>query len=133
MLFLGVCLNSQTYDAMPKLRRGKKFDWLYEEAVKHKIIYRMEGLSKQEQIEWHGRFDRESDHELRARYCLFVNCSVSRKRTLFWLSEMRLVDGSFYLLCRLGQNWAKETLKDNIKMINASEVQKVQVINKSGF
>jgi hypothetical protein len=26
---LGVCLTDEDYGAMPKLRRGKKFDWLY--------------------------------------------------------------------------------------------------------
>ena len=130
--FLGVCLNNQTYDAMPKLRRGKKFDWLYEEAVKHKIIYRMEGLSKQEQIEWQGRFDRESDHELRAAIvCLLTALLVAKG---YYSAVGDEVGGWFFLPpLSIWTNWAKEMLKENIKKINASEAQQVQVINKSGF
>ena len=130
--FLGVCLNNQTYDAMPKLKRGKKFDWLYNEAVKRKIIYHMEGLSKQEQIEWQERFDRENDHELRAAIvCLLTALLVAKG---YYSAIGDEVGGWFFLPpMSAWTNWAKDTLKDNIKRINAGEEQKVQVINKSGF
>lgn len=55
----------------------------------------MEGLSKQEQIEWQGRFDRESDHELRAAIvCLLTALLVAKGHYLAVGDE---VGGWFFL------------------------------------
>ena len=41
--FLGLCLGDEIYTEMPKLKKGKKFDWLYKQAMKQNIIANLAG------------------------------------------------------------------------------------------
>ncbi len=36
--YLGVCLSAEAYEGMVKLRRGQKFDWLYDHWVGHQLF-----------------------------------------------------------------------------------------------
>ncbi|MGL4494979.1 MAG: DUF429 domain-containing protein, partial [Beijerinckiaceae bacterium] len=64
--FLGVLLSDDEYAQMPKLRRGQKFDWLYDRAVATGALLRV-----MDQIAWQDkmlatRVQTEKDHDKRA-------------------------------------------------------------------
>lgn len=62
--FLGVCLDDRCYEAMPALKRGQKFDWLYDQWVQQKLVARLPLPSDAKHLPmW---FARTSDHEERA-------------------------------------------------------------------
>jgi hypothetical protein len=81
--FLGVCLPDSVYQAMPRLRRGRKFDWLYD-------AWRAEGLfdSLTRSLDDHqdvasiaATSSRSSDHEQRAALiCLLTAACVALGR-----------------------------------------------------
>jgi hypothetical protein len=62
--FLGVCLDDQCYCAMPKLRRGRKFDWLYQQWVSRNLVAQLPLPGNL--IGVPTRFAATSDHEERA-------------------------------------------------------------------
>ena len=62
--FLGVCLDDRCYGAMPALRRGRKFDWLYDQWVRHELVTRLPLPGDLEELP--RRFAGTSDHEERA-------------------------------------------------------------------
>ena len=64
--FLGLCLGDDIYAKMPKFKRGKKFDWLYDQAMAQNIIAKFSGLKPQEKSLWHQTCIAECDHEKRA-------------------------------------------------------------------
>ena len=64
--FLGLCLGDNIYAKMPKFKRGKKFDWLYNQAMEQNIIAKFSGLNAQEKTLWHQTCIAECDHEKRA-------------------------------------------------------------------
>lgn len=64
--FLGVCLDDDTYAIMPKFKRGKKFDWLYDQWIRLQLVRKLAGLNAAEQIWFQEQFDKTDDHELRA-------------------------------------------------------------------
>lgn len=96
-LFLGVMVREDQYATIPKLRRGQKFDWLYEAAqaklqqLRHHIIV-PDVVYDRAQI--------ESDHELRAAIiCLFTAALAGSQKAVkagdadggwFWLPPMDL-------------------------------------------
>ena len=59
--FLGVCLDDRCYGAMPALRRGRKFDWLYDQWVRHEVVTRLPLPGDLEELP--RRFAGTSDHE----------------------------------------------------------------------
>lgn len=64
--FLGVMLDDRTYSQQPTLKRGKKFDWLYERAVENGLIGAlMDYLTLSRWVDA-SRFELEQHHERRA-------------------------------------------------------------------
>jgi len=64
--FLGVCLEDETYVSMPRLRRGQKFDWLYEQWKSRRLVEKLPGLTAEERHLFQTTFDRTGHHEHRA-------------------------------------------------------------------
>ena len=65
--YLGVCLSGEAYDAMPKLRRGQKFDWLFDCWVRGGLFRRvLERIGLQHLADLEDRFNRNRQHDERA-------------------------------------------------------------------
>ncbi len=130
--FLGVCLSNQTYDPVPQLKRGKKFDWLYKKAIDQKIMHRMGGLSEQEQVDWQRWIDKEDDHELQATIVCTLTALLVAKGHYVAVGDE--VSGWFFLPpFSAWTDWAKETIQNNINKLNDREREEVQIIKKSGL
>ena len=76
--YLGVCLSGDVYDEMPKLRRGGKFDWLYDCWVKRGLFRRVVGeIGLDRFADLGDEFDRNKQHDQRAALvCLLTAASV---------------------------------------------------------
>lgn len=73
-LFLGVLVRKEEFDAIPELQRGKRFDWLYDQASKR--------ISKLGQFcnvpdSVFRRVEREDDHELRAALVCLLTAALA--------------------------------------------------------
>jgi hypothetical protein len=64
--FLGVCLADDVFGVMPLLRRGKKFDWLYEQWPSKGMVKKLPGLTTKERDLFQAEFDKTVHHEHRA-------------------------------------------------------------------
>lgn len=96
-LFLGVLVTEEQYAAIPKLARGRKFDWLYDCAVK-----KLRGLQDFIMVPdaLYDRLENEPDHELRAALICLLTASLAFHKTAtvagsagggwFWLPPMAL-------------------------------------------
>lgn len=77
--FLGVCLSEEAYRQMPPLRRGRKFDWLYEQCISHDLVTRLPCLSCAEANDLQPRFEATANHDERAALvCLLTALAVAR-------------------------------------------------------
>ncbi len=108
-LFLGVLVTEDEYAAIPKLRRGQKFDWLYEKAAK-----RLRNLQKFIIVPdaVYDRVEVETDHELRSGLvCLLTAALASCKQATVAGTD----EGGWFWLppVELWQPWAVETAEAN--------------------
>lgn len=98
--FIGVLLPNRVYEMAPKLRRGKKFDWLYEQFVGrrlHETVMSVLGWNDDRLV---ARISGETDHEKRAALiCLLTaGCAASGRGCAvgdvsggwFWLPPLTL-------------------------------------------
>jgi len=105
--FLGVLMPEEELLSSPKLRRGRRFDWLYERMV---TTGRLESvLSKS--LELHAkvwrRLDSERDHELRAALICLLTAALAAQGTAAVIGEP--TGGWFWLPpWSLWQRWAKQ-------------------------
>jgi hypothetical protein len=85
--FLGVLMPEEELLSAPKLRRGQRFDWLYERMV---TTGRLESvLSKSLQLDakvWR-RLDSERDHELRAALICLLTAALAAQGTAAVIGE----------------------------------------------
>jgi hypothetical protein len=76
--FLGVLLDDQVFECMPKLKRGRKFDWLYEEALRSVALDRIIDAA-----ELGNQFSRcvhnEKGHETRAALICVLTAALAFK------------------------------------------------------
>ena len=76
--FLGVCVEDTVYQEAPKLRRGKKFDWLYNEWVKIDLFSKLGALLGLDDSVVADTCKKNAHHEERAALvCLFTAASVA--------------------------------------------------------
>jgi hypothetical protein len=108
--FLGLCLPNETYLSMPKLRRGQKFDWLYDQWGQDELFVR---LASELQAVLPGSFAsacaRTEDHELRAALvCLATAACVAAGRYTAVGDE----SGGYFFLApwSLWADWARSEL-----------------------
>jgi len=96
-LFLGVMVEDGCYRAMPKLIRGQKFDWLYDNCLK-KLDQLREFVPLTEKV--YSQIQVENDHEMRAALVCLLTAGLAAKKTAvragcdlggwFWLPPMPL-------------------------------------------
>lgn len=109
-LFLGVMVKEEDYAAIPKLRRGQKFDWLYERAtLKLNLLREFTELP----CLVHDRVIVEKDHELRAALiCLLTAALAAKNKAVKAGSE---ADGWFWLPpTALWEPWALAAATTNL-------------------
>ena len=91
--FLGVLIPEGELKAAPKLNRGRRFDWLYEQMVTSRRLKSI--LSKSLELPdvvWH-RLRSETDHELLAALICLLTAALADKGNghSHWRSGRRLV------------------------------------------
>jgi 3-octaprenyl-4-hydroxybenzoate carboxy-lyase len=86
--FLGVCLDDDVFGAMPSLRRGKKFDWLYEQWSSKGMVHKLPGLTTKERALFQAEFDKTVHHEHRAALvCVLTGLLTAHGHfTAIWLA-----------------------------------------------
>ncbi|VVB51712.1 Uncharacterised protein [uncultured archaeon] len=104
--FLGVMVPDVFYRNMPELKRGRKFDWLYDTAVDNRLfddLYTMLGVP----LALRATIREERDHEHRAAWiCLLTAWCVA----LGCAKPVGDVDGGFFWLPPAGlwQPWTEQ-------------------------
>lgn len=73
-LFLGVMVSDDAYRAMPKLRRGQKFDWLYGCATS-KLAQLRDYAKLTDKV--YAKIAIESDHEMRAALVCLLTAALA--------------------------------------------------------
>lgn len=96
-LFLGVLVTESQYAAIPKLRRGQKFDWLYD-CAKEKLTRFKDYTDIPDDV--YIRAEQETDHELRAALICLLTAALAAESTAlrvgcsdegwFWLPPLKL-------------------------------------------
>ena len=107
--FLGVLLPEEEFRSMPKLKRGKKFDWLYERAVETGPL--KSTLSRNLELPsavWR-HLRTETDHEQRAALVCLLTAAFAAQDTAKIVGD---AEGGWFWLppLPLWQGWASEGL-----------------------
>lgn len=76
--FLGVCITQDAFAQMPRLRRGKKFDWLYDQWLSENIGERLALDSPAEvTLLWKAMSETQDHEERAALVCLMTAACVA--------------------------------------------------------
>ena len=112
--FLGVCLGDQIYRDMPPLKRGRKFDWLYEQWNQSALIEKF-SLPEGADILPHSFRITENHDERAALVCLLAALLVAQGSFIAVGDEE---DGWFFLPPRqVWQPWAYDALNAQVKRL----------------
>lgn len=107
--FLAVLLPQEDFRSAPKLRRGRRFDWLYDRVATNSSV--RSALSKSLDLPgdvWHS-FYTQCDHELRAALVCLLTAAFAAQGKAHRVGDDQ--GGSFWLPSQaLWQNWAREGL-----------------------
>lgn len=113
--FLGVLLSDQTFATRP-VRRGKKFDWMYDQAIEACLFAKLMSVISWDAPDLLDRIETERDHEKRAAYiCLLTAaCAAAGKAEVVgdissgwtWLPPLEI-----------WASWAQEALKKNLATV----------------
>lgn len=107
--FLAVLLPQEDFRSAPKLRRGRRFDWLYDRVATNSSV--RSALSKSLDLPgdvWHS-FDTQCDHELRAALVCLLTAAFAAQGKAHRVGDDQ--GGWFWLPPQtLWQNWAREGL-----------------------
>ncbi|HEY0791493.1 MAG TPA: hypothetical protein VGD78_10560 [Chthoniobacterales bacterium] len=125
--FLGVLMPEVELLAVPKLKRGRRFDWLYERMV---TTGRLEGVPSSSvdlpEAVWH-RLRLETDHELRAALICLLTAVFAEQGTAAVIGDAE--SGWFWLPpCFSWQPWAVQGLERATKRI---AVKAARVLGRS--
>jgi hypothetical protein len=108
--FLGVLMPEVELLAVPRLKRGHRFDWLYEKIVATGRLESLlsKGLDLPNEV-WE-RLRSEADHELRAALICLLTAALAEKGTTAIIGE---TEGGWFWLppLSLWEPWAKEGLE----------------------
>jgi hypothetical protein len=108
--FLDVLMPEEELALAPKFKRGRRFDWLYEQVV---TTGRLESLLSKglnlPEVVWQ-RLRSETDHELRAALVCLLTAALAEKGTATIIGE---TEGGWFWLppWSLWEPWAEEGLK----------------------
>jgi hypothetical protein len=120
--FLGVCLDDETYASMPLLRRGKKFDWLYEQWKSKRLVEKLPGLTAEERHLFQTTFHRTEHHEHRAALvCVLTGLITARGK----FTAIGDVQGGWFFLpsWSFWKRWAQGTIISGIQALNQEGAQ----------
>ena len=114
--FLGVCLEERCYGEMPGLRRGRKFDWLYDQWVRHDLVTRLPlpgGLQGLPRL-----FASTSDHEERAALICALTALLTARGTFTAVGDEA---AGWFLLppWEVWQPWACDAVETGCERLNA--------------
>ena len=106
--FLGVALHDEAYGSRPKMARGSKFDWLYDQWIAHGLFSKAVmycGLPP----ELTQRLNEERDHEHRAALICLLTAAFASAGESVAIGDA--ATGYFFLPSRdLWAEWAREAL-----------------------
>ncbi len=117
--FLGVILDDDVYEKRPHLKRGQKFDWLYERAMEERVI---DKLVSHIGFAIPGLLDavqREEHHEKRAAHiCLLTAACVAANK----LTGIGDEHGGWIILppLVLWANWSRKALDESERALAIS-------------
>ncbi len=107
--FLGVVLPDDAYANPPQIKRGGKFDWLYDRWIDRDLFSRI-AAAAQLSPEIALRCNTETDHDIRAALVCLLTAAFAVNGTAVPVG--RDVDGYFFLPpLTLWANWAKTSLR----------------------
>lgn len=108
--FLAVLLPENEFRSAPRLKRGQRFDWLYERAVETGRL--SSTLSKELDLpsEVWRKLSAETDHERRAALVCLLTAAFAAKGTAGRIGD---AEGGWFWLppVNLWQDWAKDGLR----------------------
>jgi hypothetical protein len=107
--FLGVLMPEFELLAAPKFKRGRRFDWLYDQMV---TTGRLESLSRNldlPDVVW-NRLRSETNHELRAALICLLTAALAEKGTAAIIGEAE-EGGSGYRRGRCGSLGRRKDLR----------------------
>lgn len=122
-LFLGVMVCDEDYRKMPALRRGQKFDWLYDCAHK-KITLLREHMKLPDAV--FTRIITEKDHEMRAALICLLTAALEHAGTAIKAGD---TEGGWFWLppIDLWEPWALAAADHNLEMAEGTGIQPVRV------
>jgi hypothetical protein len=120
--FLGVLLSADCFDDMPRLRRGAKFDWLYDQAIKCGGIDRalkLIGHPGRKELLHHIETNRNHDQRA-ALICLLTAAGVALGR---YSAFGNATDGYFFLPpWDAWDSWAKREIASQRNRVEGLDV-----------
>lgn len=118
--FLGVCLDDRCYGAMPPLRRGRKFDWLYDQWVRSKLVGRLPLRGDLEELP--RVFGRTSNHEERAALVCVLTALLTAHGTFTAVGNE--TGGWFFLPpWEAWRPWAQDAVDAGRERLNALDAE----------
>jgi hypothetical protein len=120
--FLGVAIHNTCFDNMPNLRRGKKFDWLYDQCLEVQAFTNIIGAIESEEV-WAilETIQANRDHEERAALiCLLTAAAIATGQ----YTAVGDKDGGYFFLppWNLWAEWAQKELIKQKERIGSIEV-----------
>jgi predicted nuclease with RNAse H fold len=119
--FLGVCIDDLAYRMMPKLRRGRKFDWLYDEWCRSGLFREVASFLGLDDGVLAQACKLNSHHEQRAALiCLLTAASVARGKFV----AVGEPDGGYIFLPPFAfwAGWAREEVERQRELIRGLQV-----------
>ena len=111
--FLGVALAESAYRARASLRRGQKFDWLYDQWVEANLFQKSVELAELPAVVAEA-CDREHDHEKRAALICLLTAAFARTGRYVAIGDE--VGGYFFLPPRqLWAAWSQQQLLEILR------------------
>jgi hypothetical protein len=125
--FLGVCLDDDVYARMPKLRRGHKFAWLYDQWKRLRLVESLPALTSEEHQFFGETFQQTNHHEHQAAIiCILTGLLVARNEFV----AVGDAQGGWFFLPPWSswKEWARNAVCTNLRQLNAdgAQVQKLQ-------
>jgi predicted nuclease with RNAse H fold len=106
--FLGVLVPEEDYAAIPAMKRGGKFDWLYDRWIERGLFRSVTAAAKLPE-EIAARCEAEKDHDLRAALICLLTAAFAAAGTA--VAVGREIDGYFFLPpAPLWAEWARSAL-----------------------
>jgi hypothetical protein len=120
--FLGVCLDDDVYAEMPKLRRGQKFAWLYEQWKRLRLVESLPGLTSKQRTLFGEQFYQTTNHEHQAAIvCILTGLLVTRNQ---FVAVGDTQGGWFFLPpWSCWKAWAQDAVCANLRQLYAHGVQ----------